>query len=123
MTNPNPRTDQLEKFKWKKGQSGNPAGTSKEVQQSIQVAAVKAARIQEAMLTALAQRVEEDPDEALAAIKADPLRLIKDAMDRALGQPEQKISVEDNTDADDFARRMAGLAAKSDAGGTGEADT
>jgi len=56
-----------------------------------------AAKIQMRMLNALSDAIDADPDKALAAIAADPLRLIKDAMDREYGTATQRV---DNTSSD-----------------------
>lgn len=56
-----------------------------------------AAQIQLRMLEALNNAVSADDASALQAIAADPLRLIKDAMDREFGTAVQKV---DNTSSD-----------------------
>ena len=56
-----------------------------------------AAQIQLRMLQALSDAVSDDSAAALQAIAADPLRLIKDAMDREFGTAVQKS---DHTSSD-----------------------
>ena len=52
-----------------------------------------AAQIQMQMLEALSRAISEDPDRALSAIASDPLKLIKDAMDREFGTATQRTEV------------------------------
>lgn len=112
----------LENLKpWKPGQSGNPGGKTSEQKRAELRAAELAAEARLKMVEALSEYVATNPAAAMDQIKADPLRLIKDAMEHVHGTPVQTIEFEDVTeDATAFARRMAGLAAKSDEGGTGE---
>lgn len=79
------------------GESGNPIGKTSAQRKAEMEAAEQAAIAQKAMLDALVEHVKDDPTSALAAIKADPLKLIKDAMDRGLGTAVQKV---DNTSSD-----------------------
>lgn len=64
---------------------GNPSGKTSEQKKAEYRAGELAAQIQMKMLAALHDAVAADPDKALSAIAADPLRLIKDAMDRQFG--------------------------------------
>lgn len=79
--------------KWEKGHSGNPGGKTKEQRKAEIAAAESAQKVQAAMLAALVEHVEADPVAALDAIKADPLKLIKDALDRGFGQPKAAVDV------------------------------
>ena len=88
MANPNPDTSGLTPFK--PGESGNPGGKTSEQRKAEVEAAELAAKAQRAMLEALTQHIADDPAAALEAIKGDPLKLIKDAMDRAYGTATNK---------------------------------
>jgi hypothetical protein len=82
---------------FQKGQSGNPKGKTSEQKKAEMKAGELAAQIQMRMLEALNNAVLHDDAQALQAIAADPLRLIKDAMDREFGTAVQKV---DNTSSD-----------------------
>lgn len=100
---PNPDPSPATRFQ--PGQSGNPGGKTAEQRKAEVEAAELAAKVQRAMLEALAEHVSDNPAAALEAIKADPLRLIKDAMDRAHGQPTQPV---DLRGPDEAFTRLAG---------------
>lgn len=95
MANPNPDTSGLTPFE--PGKSGNPGGKTAEQRKAEVAAAEQAALIQKAMLDALAEHIAADPANALEAIKSDPLKLIKDAMDRGFGTAVQTV---DNRSSD-----------------------
>ena len=85
--NPSPAT------RFQKGNLGNPKGKTSEQKKLEMKAGEIAAQIQMRMLQALDEAIAADPDKALSAIAADPLRLIKDAMDREFGTAVQKAEV------------------------------
>ena len=91
--NPNPS----HATRFQKGNKGNPKGKTSGQRRAEIKSAETAAYIQNAMLNALKDYVDEDAKAALESIKADPLRLIKDAMDRAHGQAMQNINATVNT--------------------------
>lgn len=97
MPNPDPSPE----TRWKPGQSGNPGGKTSEHRQAEIRAAELAAKVQLELVEALHNvLVKAEGDEAkLGAIKADVLKLIKDAQDRAFGVPKAAIdlSSEDGT--------------------------
>lgn len=76
---------------FQRGQSGNPKGKTREKQLADMKAGEIASKIQLRMLEALQKLVEGKDEDALAAISADPLKLIKDAMDREFGTATQKL--------------------------------
>jgi len=96
---PNPDTQ------FKPGQSGNPGGKSSAHRQAEIEAAELAAKVQLRMMKAVDAKITQmettldipDPYAALTAIKADILKLLKDAQDRGFGQATQPI---DNTSSD-----------------------
>jgi hypothetical protein len=96
MANPNPDTSGLAP-KWKKGQSGNPGGKTKEQRKREVKAAELAAKLRLDMLQALAELTAGDQAMLVEAIKSDNLRLLKDTEDRAWGTPQQPV---DHTSSD-----------------------
>ena len=74
---------------------GNPGGIGKtsEQKKAEYKAGELAAQIQMRMLEALNNAIGADPAAALASIASDPLKLIKDAMDREFGTAVQKAEV------------------------------
>jgi len=96
---PNPSTQ------FKPGVSGNPNGKTSEHRKAEVEAAELAAKMQLRMIKALDAKVTQletaedapDPYAAMSAIKADILKLIKDAQDRGFGAPVQPV---DNTSSD-----------------------
>jgi tRNA threonylcarbamoyladenosine modification (KEOPS) complex Pcc1 subunit len=89
--NPSPAT------RFQAGERANPNGKTSEQKRAEMKAGEIAAQIQLRMLQALNNAVSADDAAALQAIAADPLRLIKDAMDREYGTAVQKV---DNTSSD-----------------------
>jgi hypothetical protein len=81
--------------RFKPGQSGNPGGKTREQRQAEVAAAELAAKLQYRMLEAMAGLFNEHPEKEkiVEHIKADPLRLIMDAMDRGFGKPGQNIDL------------------------------
>jgi hypothetical protein len=81
--------------RFKPGQSGNPGGKTREQRQAEIAAAELAAKLQYRMLEAMAGLFNEHPEKEkiVEHIKADPLRLIMDAMDRGFGKPGQNIDL------------------------------
>lgn len=75
----------------KPGEKRNPGGKTSEQKKAELRAGELAAQIQMKMLEALQAAIESDPDRAISAIAADPLKLIKDAMDREFGTPVQRV--------------------------------
>jgi hypothetical protein len=76
---------------FQRGQSGNPKGKTAEKQKADLKAGELEAQIQMRMLEALNDAIKADPARALSAIASDPLKLIKDAMDREFGTATQKV--------------------------------
>lgn len=70
---------------------GNPNGKTSEQKRAEMKAGEIAAQIQLRMLEALSKTILADDAAALRAIASDPLRLIKDAMDREYGTAVQKV--------------------------------
>lgn len=70
---------------------GNPNGKTSEQKRAEMKAGEIAAQIQLRMLEALSRTILADDAAALRAIASDPLRLIKDAMDREYGTAVQKV--------------------------------
>lgn len=97
MANPNPSPA----TRFKKGQVANPGGKTSEHRRAEIRAAELAAKVQLDLVEALSNTLDTaDGDEAkLAAIKADVLKLLKDAQDRGYGAPKSSVdlSSEDGT--------------------------
>jgi len=87
MANPNPDMSGLTPFK--PGQVANPGGKTSEHRKAEVRAAEAAAKVQADLVEALARVVgAAGEDEAkLAHVRADVLKLLKDAQDRGFGQP------------------------------------
>jgi tRNA threonylcarbamoyladenosine modification (KEOPS) complex Pcc1 subunit len=85
--NPSPAT------RFQAGERANPNGKTSEQKRAEMKAGELAAKIQLRMLQALSDAVSADDASALQAIAADPLRLIKDAMDREFGTAVQKAEI------------------------------
>jgi len=88
-----------EHTQWKPGQSGNPGGKTSEHRKAEVRAAEAAAKVQADLVEALARVVssaDDDPTK-LEHIRADVLKLLKDAQDRGFGAPTQHV---DNTSSD-----------------------
>ena len=88
---------------FKKGVSGNPWGVSRDQHKIHMDNAKTATKLQGLMLEGLLAAVEEAPEEERASvarqyIKDAPLRLIKDAQDRAYGTPTQRHDLNDARD-------------------------
>ena len=81
---------------FKRGESGNPKGKTSE-QKLMELANAEAAtRIQARLLQALEGQMLEDPTKLTIVdsfIKAEVLKLIKDAQDRGLGTAKQSVDV------------------------------
>lgn len=85
---PNPDTQ------FKKGQSGNAGGMSKETRAKIDAARDKAADVYLKLATALQETLTEcDEASALEAIRGDNLKLLKDVMDRSIGTPKASVDM------------------------------
>jgi hypothetical protein len=85
---------------WKKGQSGNPGGMTKERRRALDRAAELAARVLHRQLEAVEGVMLKDPTkERIVAemITADIHRVVKEALDRADGTPRQAV---DHTSSD-----------------------
>lgn len=87
--NPNPSPE----TRFGAGKKANPAGKTSKQKRAEMKAGELAAQIQMRMLEALSNAIADDPDKALQAIASDPLKLIKDAMDREYGTAVQKAEV------------------------------
>lgn len=82
--NPSPRT------RFKKGETGNPGGKTKEQVAIERRNAEAAMRVRERLLRAAEAKLAKlDDDAALEFIEAAMLKLLKDAEDRGLGAPVQ----------------------------------
>jgi hypothetical protein len=118
MPNPNPDTSGL--LPWKPGQSGNPGGKTSEHRKAEIRAAELAAKVQLDLVEALSNVLDRaEGDEAkLVAIKADVLKLIKDAQDRAFGTPKAALdlSSDDGSMSPPSVVKIEAVAGKSDAG-------
>jgi hypothetical protein len=91
--NPNPSPE----TRFKPGQSGNPGGKTS-AQRDLEIAnAERATRIRARMLEALEGVMNEHPEKDKIIdnlVRADILRLVKEAEDRGLGTPKQSLDVE-----------------------------
>lgn len=83
MANPNPSPE----TRFKKGNTANPGGKTKEQKRLEMEAAEMAAKIRHKMLSAMMERLEAD-DDALEHLDANALKLFKDSEDRAHGTPK-----------------------------------
>jgi hypothetical protein len=105
--------------KWQPGQSGNPGGKTSEHRKAEIRAAELAAKVQLDLVEALSNTLDaaEGDETKLAAIKADVLKLLKDAQDRGYGTPKSSVdlSSEDGSFAPSTVRIEA-VVGKSDAG-------
>lgn len=93
--NPN---DPPKETRFKKGQSGNPGGKTKE-QKRIEIEnAERAMRIRAKLLAATEAKLAAiSEDKALEFVEAAMLKLLKDAEDRGLGAPVQAHTSPDGT--------------------------
>lgn len=98
--NPSPAT------RFGAGNKANPNGKTSAQKKAEMRAGELAAKIQMRMLKALNDAIDADHDMALSAIASDPLRLIKDAMDREYGTATQRV---DNTSSDGSMSPKAGI--------------
>lgn len=87
---PNPDTQ------FQPGQSGNPGGKTSEHRKAEIRAAELAAKVQLDLVEALSNTLDKaaGDEDKLAAIKADVLKLLKDAQDRGYGTPKSSIDIE-----------------------------
>lgn len=96
MANPNPDTSGLKPFK--KGQTGNPGGKTREQIAIERRNADAAMRIREKLLAAAEKKLSTlDDDAALEFVEAAMLKLLKDAEDRGLGSPTQDHTSSDGS--------------------------
>lgn len=92
VRNANPNMSGLTPFK--KGESGNPRGMTKEVRARIASNAEKASRLQELLLDGILQVVENmTPEDREKALRADVNKIILDAMDREFGKAGQQLDL------------------------------
>lgn len=116
MPNPDPSPE----TRWKPGQSGNPGGKTSAHRRAEIRAAELAAKVQLELVEALHNvLLKADGDEAkIGAIRADVLKLIKDAQDRAFGTPKASIDLEspEGTMTPPQIVRIEAVAGKSDGG-------
>jgi len=91
MPNPNPNRSGLKNFK--KGQSGNPGGKTKETVSIERSNAEKALKLRAMGLDALLNSLDgADDGKALEALLSPyALKMLKDAEDRGLGAPVQAV--------------------------------
>lgn len=92
--NPNPSPE----TRFKPGNNANPGGKSAELRRIEDEAALMAARIRHAALSAMTEKLakiaelpDADPDEVLKLVSGDNLRLFKDSEDRAHGTPKAAV--------------------------------
>lgn len=91
MARRNPK-DPPKETRFKKGQSGNPGGKTKEQVAIERRNAEAAMRVRERLLKAAEAKLAKlDDDSALEFIEAAMLKLLKDAEDRGLGAPVQDL--------------------------------
>lgn len=96
MANPKPNTSGLKPFK--KGQTGNPGGKTKEQVAIERRNAEAAMRVRERLLAAAEAKLAQlDDDAALEFIGIAMLKLLKDAEDRGLGAPVQDLKSSDGS--------------------------
>ena len=116
MANPNPDKSNLQM--WKPGQSGNPGGKTSEHRKAEIRAAELAAKVQLDLVEALSNTLDaaEGDEGKLAAIKADVLKLLKDAQDRGYGTPKSSVdlSSEDGSMSQPTTVRIEAVAGKSE---------
>lgn len=94
--NPNPKPSPATQFK--KGQSGNPGGKSKEQVAIERRNADAAMRIRQRLLAATEAKLKGlTDDQALEFIENAMLKMLKDAEDRGLGAPVQDIKSSDGS--------------------------
>jgi len=99
MANPNPNTAGLKPFP--KGKSGNPGGKTA-AQRRLEIEnAEMATKLANEALRAKLEKVEAG-EIAADELDANTIRMIKDAQDRGLGQPQQALDL--TTDGDRFYR-------------------
>lgn len=81
--------------KWKPGVSANPGGKTSAHRKAEVRAAEVAAKIQLDLVNALDEWLSEadKPADKAGAIKADVLKLLKDAQDRGFGAPTQPTEI------------------------------
>lgn len=79
---------------WKKGQSGNPGGLTKEARDAYIKSAEISAKLRLKALEALEQQIDA-PNADAAAIVVDQgvMQLMRDAENRALGTPKQSAEI------------------------------
>jgi hypothetical protein len=87
MANPNPSPA----TRFKPGNNANPGGKTPELKALEMEAALMAAKLRHAQLSAMSERLESGLD-PLELLTGDALRLFKDSEDRAHGTPKQAIS-------------------------------
>jgi hypothetical protein len=92
MANPDPSPE----TRFVPGQSGNPGGKTSEHRKAEIRAAELAAKVQLDLVEALHNTIVSAGDDKvkLEAIRADVLKLLKDAQDRAFGTPKASIDLE-----------------------------
>jgi len=80
---------------WPAGVSGNPGGKTSEHRKAEIRAAELAAKVQLDLVEALSNTLDaaEGDEDKLAAIKADVLKLLKDAQDRGYGSPKSSMDL------------------------------
>lgn len=92
MANPNPSPA----TRFKKGQSGNPSGRSKEELKNLHQAAKIASKLTLKALSSLQEKVDHGQelsgDDLLLLLSPDTRGMIKEAQDRAHGTPSQDIN-------------------------------
>lgn len=97
MANPNPSPE----TRFKKGQSGNPSGRSKQELENMHKSAVIASELTLKALSSLQESVESGEDvspEMLALLlSADTRGMIKEAQDRAHGTPAATVRGDDES--------------------------
>lgn len=91
MANPNPSPA----TRFKKGQSGNPSGRSREELENLHKSAKIASEVTLKALSSLQERINESEkitlDDLVLLFSADVRGMIKEAQDRAHGSPKQAV--------------------------------
>lgn len=101
--NPNPKTEQIEAYKWKPGQSGNPKGMPK----GIRPFKVVLREILEAYEDNVENLGKVDGTQAVAialfnkAVKENDVSAIRELLDRLEGKSKQTIDYTDKSESKD----------------------
>lgn len=92
MANPNPSPE----TRFQPGNNANPGGKTKELKALEAEAALMAAKLRHAALSAMTEKLSVGGIDAMEFITGDNLRLFKDSEDRAHGTPKQSVDMDAN---------------------------